>query len=79
MGFSHKHRFQKKYGLDYIWKMNLNDIAQYSQIPLLELTDVYNEHLEKTKSPKQSLLAVYNYCNQGSIWKEKNRNKNINE
>ena len=58
--------------------MNINDIAYYSQIPLQQLTDIYNEHLEKTKSPKQSLLAVYNYCNKGSIWKEKNRDKELN-
>ena len=78
MAFSHKHRFQKKYNISYLWKMNVKDVAEISGEPIELLQEIYDEEYAKTNSFNKSMLMVYNYCNRGKVFKLKNSKQNTN-
>lgn len=69
MAYSHKHRFQRRYGIHYNTKLSVAEIAEISGQPLDTLVEVYNQALAKTAKPSVSILAVYAFCN-GGHWEK---------
>lgn len=71
MGFSHEHRFKKQRDITYNWKMSINDVAEYTNVPLETLQSVYDEEYSRTQRRAVAMGAVFNYCNGGSEWKRR--------
>jgi len=71
MAYSHKHRFQRRYGIHYTLKMNVAMVSETSGIPVEILQPIYDEVFEPTRSESKAMLAVYSYCNEGKVFKEK--------
>ena len=71
MAYSHKHRFQRHYGIHYTLKMNVQMVSEVCGIPVSVLQPIYDEVFKPTNSESKAMLAVYSYCNQGKVFKEK--------
>ena len=71
MAYSHKHRFQRRYGIHYTLKMNVAMVSETCGIPVEVLQPIYDEVFTASRSEAKAMLAVYSYCNQGKVFKEK--------
>ena len=79
MGYSHEHRFKKRFGIHYTLKMNIDMVSHTCGIPVNVLQIIYNDEYEKTHRNSKAMNAVFSYCNGGRVFKEKHSSQNINE
>ena len=63
MGFSHKHRFLKKFDISYYAKLSIAQISQYSGISVSILQGVYDAEYALIKKDTPSMNKVYSYAN----------------
>lgn len=78
MAFSHKHRFQKKYGIHYSLKMNVAMVCEVCGETPEVLQPIYDEVFKQTNSESKAMLAVYSYVNHGKVYSQKTSSQNTN-
>lgn len=77
MGYSHKNRFLKKYGLPTYMKLSIKEISSYSGIAEDILQGIYDRVYPFIKRQSLALLSVYSFCNGGKVFKIIEKEKEI--
>jgi hypothetical protein len=75
MPYSSAHRFKKLHGIHYNTKLNIQEVADISQIPLPVLQEVFDEAYATCKYTPTAMLSVYSYCIGGKEYKRRHIRK----